>query len=72
MTTDQIKEKLCEYDERNPNYNKDYPKVKEECYCDNCFYGGHYLAEELLKVIAELEKEKEDFKILEKCYLGIE
>jgi len=74
MTTQQIKERLCYYDERNPfciKPNKK-PMAGFTCSCDNCYYSRHKLANELLRVKEELTKEKEDFKILERCYLGIE
>jgi len=63
MTTSEIKENLCHYDNRNPNGVITYldeqelkeegltGKAKENCACDNCFYGRTQLAEELLKYI---------------------
>lgn len=61
----EIKEKLCYYDTRNPDnvaiYRMTEEKIKEEgygehrkndCYCDNCFYGRTELAEELLKYVS--------------------
>lgn len=63
MTTTKIKEQLCYYDKRHPNYTKSDKKIYKDnnCYCDNCFRGKHELANELLRV-------KEDYKILEKKY----
>ena len=52
---------LCHYDLRNPNgvitYSdseelKEYCNhAKEDCSCDNCFYGRTKLTEQLLKLI---------------------
>ena len=66
MTRQEIKEELCYYDLRNPDavgiYGKTEEKLKEngygnhakeDCYCDNCFYGRTKLAEELLKLTKE-------------------
>lgn len=51
MNTQQIKEQLCIYDKRNPNYEEYNKPIKSEnCFCDNCFRGKHELANELLKV----------------------
>lgn len=57
MYIEEIKRQLCAYDNRNPDYDKDYPKKDKhkECYCDSCFYGRHYLADELLRVLNALE-----------------
>jgi hypothetical protein len=45
-----IYEKLCSYDKRNPDciLEEDEEKPREDCYCDNCFYGRHELAEIIL------------------------
>lgn len=64
MTVEEIKEKLCYYDTRNPDnvaiYGMTEEEIKEEgygehkkddCSCDNCFYGRTKLAEELLKYV---------------------
>jgi len=51
MNTQQIKEQLCIYDKRNPNYEEyDKPIKSENCFCDNCFRGRNDLADELLRV----------------------
>lgn len=48
---------LCVYDERNPHYiNLDYldyvPGVpRENCFCDNCFYGRDKLAMEIIRLV---------------------
>ena len=56
MTKNEILENLCEYDERNPNFEvleeweegetAKIPRVG--CFCDNCFYQRDKLALELL------------------------
>ena len=63
MTEQEIKEKLCNYDLRNPDGVVSYldaDEIKEEgygnykkenCSCDNCYYGRTKLAEELLKYV---------------------
>ncbi len=51
-----IKRNLCVDDKRNPDYNDLYRDEddtgvpKENCHCDNCFYGRHELAEGLLRL----------------------
>jgi len=66
MTEQEIKEKLCHYDLRNPDGVKSYGLLdaeeikeegygnhkKEDCACDNCFYGRTKMAEELLKYVS--------------------
>ena len=65
MTEQEIKEELCYYDTRNPDnvaiYGMTEEEIKEEgygehkkenCSCDNCFYGRTKLAEELLKYVS--------------------
>ena len=49
MTKNKIFEALCYYDERSPNYNKDWPKNSTPCRCSNCFRDRSKLAIELLK-----------------------
>ena len=66
MTEEQIFEKLCYYDRRNPLFNElglgdydddDIPIARRDgCSCDNCFYGKDKLAVELLKMKAALEQ----------------
>lgn len=58
MNRQEVLENLCYYDKRNPTLfhlveEQDSPKEERECYCDNCFYGRHELAEELLKHMGE-------------------
>lgn len=42
-----LTEKLCYYDSRNPNHQEG--EMKEDCYCDNCFYGRTPLANALIQ-----------------------
>lgn len=63
MTIQEIYERLCYYDLRNSNGVKDCQDLyengvfgnhkKEDCMCDNCFYGRTKLAEELLKYVKD-------------------
>lgn len=69
MKREEVLEKLCSYDIRNPNCNynicdKDDDLYKggigveethESCYCDNCFYGRHKLAEYILELLEKHE-----------------
>ena len=54
LTIEEIKGNLCYYDAENPNNNldcydeDDRPKPRENCYCDNCFYGRDKLARYIL------------------------
>lgn len=54
MELQQILEKLCYYDKRNPNNYLEYIDEedipKDICYCDNCFYSRTELANEILKL----------------------
>ena len=54
----EIKGNLCYYDEENPDNNLDCydneverPKPRENCHCDNCFYGRDKLARYILAVL---------------------
>ena len=55
MDVTEITSRLCVYDKRNPNFFMDEENYQEKllstesCSCDNCFYGRHELADELLK-----------------------
>jgi hypothetical protein len=52
MEKEQILTNLCIYDKRHPDYDIGLENDREDvCYCDNCFYGRHQLANELLKYI---------------------
>lgn len=50
MNIKEVYEKLCVHDRRNPDYIEKDPFEKDSCYCDNCFYGRHTLAIEILKL----------------------
>jgi hypothetical protein len=66
MTQEEILSRLCYYDLRNPNGVNDMldfsPEIyededfgehaKENCSCDNCFYGRTQLAEYILKILS--------------------
>lgn len=64
MTEQEIKENLCYYDSRNPDNNNEYlelneddlKSLREKCICDNCFYGRHKLAEQLLKYLSDVSE----------------
>lgn len=55
MSIEEIKSNLCWYDERNdeslmsPSDKEKMNRGEDKCMCDNCFYGRHELANELLK-----------------------
>lgn len=61
MTKTDILENLCYYDERNPDHMDitEYSK-KEPCYCDNCFYGRHQLAAEILNLREVIQDYKDN------------
>lgn len=59
MRNNEILKNLCYYDKRNPDYNGEVANSAVRlpvkvgvcvCYCDNCFYGRHKLALEILKL----------------------
>lgn len=61
MTDKEIKESLCVYDSRNPDFLKfiydeedmeKYRQRKEDgkCFCDNCFTRRTKLAEEIIRL----------------------
>lgn len=46
-----IYEKLCSHDPKNPNCCDEEPcEPGNRCYCDNCFYGRHELAFEIIQL----------------------
>lgn len=55
---------ICYYDKRNPEYcHEEYDddnieQKKDRCFCDNCFYGRHKLALEILRLQKELNTNK--------------
>ena len=58
MNEYEIRDNLCCYDERSPDYGdllisnggdpRELPQPRVDCGCDNCFYGRDGLAVELL------------------------
>ena len=59
MTSEEIRTRLCIYDPRNPSSADLYAEEGDEvqqprnnCFCDNCFYGRDELAVDLLAAIA--------------------
>jgi hypothetical protein len=64
MKLKEILKCLCWYDPRNPNYYnpfdaEDERKPRENCYCDNCFYGRDALALEIINLRELLKMETE-------------
>lgn len=63
MSARPIEESLCTYDVRNPDHatytDEDCPPRQagevRDCSCDNCYYGRHRLAEQLIAATAKLE-----------------
>ena len=63
MKDSEIFDNLCVYDPLNPYYQEmmdigmydegETPEPRDNCFCDNCFYGRDKLAVELLKYIKE-------------------
>lgn len=58
-TQDEIYENLCTYDPRSPYYadlamalEDDMRQPRQNCCCDNCFYGRDRLALEILRLRA--------------------
>lgn len=59
ISEEEVLLKLCVYDARHPAYSEQDEEFKPApnagCYCDNCFYGRHKLAVEVLR-LRELTK----------------
>lgn len=58
MSTQEVLESLCVYDDRHPSYaafKEGYAdqEPRNNCYCDNCFYGRDKLAIFILSLIKE-------------------
>lgn len=58
MSKIEVYERLCYYDERNPNnglefIDKDDIPKKGNCHCDNCFYGRDKLANYIIQLWKE-------------------
>ena len=63
MNKELILSNLCIYDKRNPDCFLDdddeiSSEVRENCACDNCFYGRKELAELTLKLLGDTESWK--------------
>jgi hypothetical protein len=65
MSDQEIKINLCYYDPENPNSNldayedEDRPQPRNECGCDNCFYGRDKLAMQLIEAKRERDEAME-------------
>ena len=66
MSDQEIKINLCYYDPENPNSNldayedEDRPQPRNECGCDNCFYGRDKLAMQLIEAKCERDESRID------------
>lgn len=65
----EIKSELCYYAPENPNNNlgayedEDYPQPRNECSCDNCFYGRDKLAMQLLQARDQRDRLAEELVV---------
>ena len=65
MSEREIKNNLCYYDPENQNNNldayenEDRPQPRNECSCDNCFYGRDKLAMQILEAKSERDEARE-------------
>ena len=48
MQIDRVLDRLCWYDPRHPLYSETESLPRDNCSCDNCFYGKDALALEIL------------------------
>ena len=60
MQLEEVLEKLCYKDARNPDFmlgyeDEEVPEPRNGCFCDNCFYGRDALAMEILRLRSEIE-----------------
>jgi hypothetical protein len=66
MSIEEIKSNLCTDDPRNPNYYYDeewgigHKEPPENCKCDNCFYGRTRLANYIIQMLKQYEKNLKD------------
>jgi hypothetical protein len=58
-----VYEYLCWYDQRSDHYTGG--ERKEDCFCDNCFYGRTELAEKILDQEDEIDRLKSDAGIID-------
>jgi len=59
MELNEIYSQLCCYDKRNPDYlqDDDFDWVpRDNCFCDNCFYGRDKLALYIIKIKKDMTK----------------
>ena len=67
MSDQEIKINLCYYDPENPNSNldayedEDRPQPRNECGCDNCFYGRDKLAMQLIEAKRERDEAQDKY-----------
>jgi len=67
MSDQEIKINLCYYDPENPNSNldayedEDRPQPRNECGCDNCFYGRDKLAMQLIEAKRERNEAQDKY-----------
>jgi hypothetical protein len=66
MTIEEIRSNLCSYDPRNPNYYYDeewnigHKEPPTKCSCDNCFYGRTKMANYIIQLLEQYEKNLKD------------
>ena len=64
MTMKEIKQNLCYYDKRNPDFldpdtiGGEKIEPRKNCYCDNCFDGNDKLALEIIRLWEVIGVEK--------------
>lgn len=59
MSDSEIFERLCVYDRRSPYFiDQEDREACSDCFCDNCFYGRHKLALEVLRLKGLCGEEK--------------
>jgi len=75
MSDQEIKINLCYYDPENPNSNldayedEDRPQPRNECGCDNCFYGRDKLAMQLIEAKRERDKARAALMKIEDLFI---
>jgi len=59
MKLSEVYDNLCVRDRRSPSFNDFYwdedeeaiPEPRQQCFCDNCFYGKDRLALEIIRLM---------------------
>ena len=75
MSDQEIKINLCYYDPENPNSNldayedEDRPQPRNECGCDNCFYGRDKLAMQLIEAKRERDEARQALMKIEDLFI---